>query len=68
MRLKSLIARTGINRGDEFDRPDHIAIRMIQNGEAVPVQAPIERAVKKPVEVRTTEKPTLIKRIKNYIS
>jgi hypothetical protein len=56
MRLKSLIARTGINRGDEFDRPDHIAIRMIQNGEAVPVQAPIERAVKRPVETRKRKK------------
>jgi hypothetical protein len=52
MRLKALIARAGINRGDEFDRPDHIAIRMIEAGEAVPAAPKIERAIKAPVETR----------------
>lgn len=52
MRLKAIIARTGINVGDEFERADHIAVKLIQSGEAVPVAPPIERAVKKPVETR----------------
>jgi hypothetical protein len=52
MRLKALVARTGIDRGAEFDRPDHIAIQLIQNGEAVPVAPPVERAVKSVQETR----------------
>lgn len=41
-----------LNIGDEIERPDHIAIAMIQNREAVPVAPPIERATKKPAERR----------------
>ena len=50
MRLKATTPRTGIDVGQEFDRPEHIAIRLIEAGEAVPVAEPkIERAVKAPV-------------------
>jgi hypothetical protein len=56
MRLKAIMARTGINVGDEFERPEHIAVRLIQSGEAVPVAAKIERAVKVPAETRKRKK------------
>lgn len=52
MRIKLLVPRAGpamLNIGDEIDRPDHIALALIANGEATPVATkPIERAVKAP--------------------
>jgi len=57
MRIKLLTCYSGadftLNAGEETDRfSDAEAVRMIENGSAVPVAAPIERAVKAPVEKR----------------
>ena len=41
-----------LNPGDEAEFADAEAIRLIDAGFAVPVRAPIERAVKKPTEKR----------------
>jgi hypothetical protein len=42
-----------VNAGEETDHfSDAEAVRMIENGTAVPIAKPIERAVKAPVETR----------------
>jgi len=38
--------------GDEAELADAEAVRLVEAGFAVPVAAPVERAVKKPVEKR----------------
>jgi hypothetical protein len=45
-------ARSILNPGDEAEFADDEAIRLIAAGFAVPVPAPIERAVKAPIEKR----------------
>jgi hypothetical protein len=56
MRVKMLVGLSGpailLSPGDEAEFASDEAIRLIDAGFAVPVAAPIERAVKKPVEKR----------------
>jgi hypothetical protein len=50
--LAGLVGGIHLVPGDEAEFADAEAIRLIDAGFAVPVAAPIERAVKKPVEKR----------------
>ena len=57
MRIRMLCCYSGadfiVNRGEETERfSDAEAIRMIDNGTAVPVAPPVERAVKTVAETR----------------
>lgn len=55
MRVRMLAGLAGgitLIPGDEAEFADAEAIRLIDAGFAVPVSAPLERAVKKPVERR----------------
>jgi hypothetical protein len=57
MRIKMLTCYVGndfiVNRNEETERfSDAECVRMIENGTAIPVAKPIERAVKAPVEKR----------------
>jgi hypothetical protein len=56
MRVRMLVGLSGphilLAPGDEAEFPDAEAVRLCDRGFAVPVAAPIERAVKKPVEKR----------------
>jgi hypothetical protein len=60
MRVRMLVGLSGadycLQPNDERDFPADEALRFIERGYAVPVAAPIERAVKKPVETRKRKK------------